>query len=68
MLIVDERDSSSAEVAPVFGEDSNNATTTREKEAIECAMVDVDDHSNCGNLSWWRHVLANHTCSNESMF
>jgi hypothetical protein len=65
MIIVEERDSSSVEVAAIFGEDSNNATIqqerTREREAIECAMVDVDDHSNCGNSSCGRHVLANHT-------
>ncbi len=33
MLILEDTDSSSVEVAAIFGEDSNNA----------CAMVDVDD-------------------------
>jgi hypothetical protein len=31
MLIVEERDSSSVEVAAIFGEDSNNATIQQEK-------------------------------------
>jgi hypothetical protein len=31
MLIVEERDSSSVEVAAIFGEDSNNATMQQEK-------------------------------------